>query len=236
MKHIIIVTHGIETKKSEFLGPDGWGTAFRNYLERPDNGEDRRVVLVYWGNLRFFFARKFTGIVGRFVRNAAIKKIQKVANEEMQKFPGAKISIVGHSLGTFVAYKSMYYETKFPRPIFDKVVLLASVVSRRENFERTAGHFSELLCGFSSEDEMCRFNPYGHSGYKGFITSGIFKDTRKVVNQRFEYKIVDIDDGIVKIVGYEHTDYIYSKRDDVLDVVSKFLGGKYVKPNHKSGR
>lgn len=220
IEKVVILAHGIGTSRKEFLGPTGWGTRFKQFIETRGKGRVL-VVPVFWGRLRFFMAgRWMAGYFGRRMKRRAVQRIQRVVAEQAQLHPKAVINFVGHSLGTWLGYRAMFTETAYPKAFFDDVVLMATVVSSRENFVRTAGHFRQLWNLYSKSDEITRFNPYGHAGFRGFLVEGPLGDgKRKVVN--------------IEYPDYEHTDYIYGEKSGAnMDFVETLVG---VAPPKKEG-
>lgn len=211
IEKIVVLVHGIGTKKKEFLGRNGWGGKFKQFIESRSQGRVL-VVPVFWGHLRFWMSgRWMRGYFGHTMKRRAVRRIQRTVAELQAAHPDVSIDYVGHSLGTWLGYRSMHLETDQPKAIYQNVVLMAAVVSAREDFQRTVGHFKALWNLYSRSDEMTRFNPYGHAGFKGFLVEGELGDGRKVIN--------------VEYPDYEHTDYIYGvKAEANLDFVEERVG------------
>ena len=69
----------------------------------------------------------------------------------------------------------------------NKLILISSVVKTHEKFNDTIGKglIKEVHNFCSYGDEVCRFNPFGHSGYNGFLF-GDSEPNPKVSNRRYE--------------------------------------------------
>jgi len=99
----------------------------------------------------------------------------RTLRELTSKYPKAALNIVGHSYGTELSYQAIKRSGEDGKPPIkvDKLILVASIVSahREIPYKDTlrARKLNELHCYCSYEDEVCRYNPFGHSGCFGFL-------------------------------------------------------------------
>ncbi|MCK4420706.1 hypothetical protein KAW18_15245 [candidate division WOR-3 bacterium] len=169
VKYVICAAHGIRTKGE-------WITSFINILKEkyPDYADNKkaRLIPIRYGRLPASVCA--LGFVKRYLINWMRRKLEAYC----EQFPAASVSYFAHSYGTMLGYEAL---RKSDDIYLDKMVLVASVVSSHETFDDTIGmgKVREIHCFCSKEDEVCKYNPFGHSGYWGFLESGNRKCKKK---------------------------------------------------------
>lgn len=84
--------------------------------------------------------------------------------------PKTEIDVFGYSWGTYLVGHSMS-DRPGPGAIYDRVVLMGSILSSRDDWRDKAGHYGRALNLYSREDQVVRFarlGPFGQSGAIGF--------------------------------------------------------------------
>lgn len=169
---LVLVVHGIHTGRKE---GKAWMSDFCRILE--SNSVNTEAVPFLYGWTSGFMLR--LPWWGRTLRRRLVKRFQKFATKELRKRgPTWELSVVCHSMGTWIVHRSMTYK-RGPRLFFDRIVYMGGVVSSREDFDDERGHFHRILNLFSKGDDVIRFAPFGHAGYKGFYAA----DGNKVLNK-----------------------------------------------------
>ena len=178
MRRIIFAIHGIRSKKE-----GNWVYDFRDFVRKDPRFKDDIIVAHTYG---FLFA---VWSVNPFVKFHRVKRVMKVLRKLQNKYPDAELNIVAHSYGTELSYQSIKRsgeDGKLDIKV-NKLILVASIVSahREIPYEDTLGakKIKQLHCYCSYEDEVCRYNNFGHSGCSGFLKSA---HDPKHYNQPFE--------------------------------------------------
>ncbi len=195
MKKIIFAIHGIRSKK---VG--NWVYDFTDFLKKDPRFTNDVLVPHTYG---FLFA---VWSVNPVVKYSRVKRLMKVLRDLVSKNPDTELNIVAHSYGTelsFQAIKRSGEDGKSPI-IVNKMILVSSVVSRHREipYDDTVrpGKIKQLHCYCSFEDEVCRFNPFGHSGCYGFA-----KNKYDSTCYQKPFEDLEIHNHQVEIL--EHSDY-----------------------------
>ena len=161
---VIIAIHGIRSPKK-----DNWIYDLCDLGARDARFAGDQFLPYYYGFLPAL------GSINAFARYNFIRGFMKFLRAQRKQYPRADFSIVAHSYGTemsFQAVKRSGEDGKDPIKV-DKLILVASVVSGHREIPYTdtlrAGKVRELHCYCSYADEVCRYNPFGHSGCFGFL-------------------------------------------------------------------
>jgi len=111
--------------------------------------------------------------INPFVKFYKVKKLMKRLRKIQKDYPNAELNIVAHSYGTELSYRAIKHSGEDGKESIrvNKLILVASIIQIHEDFSETlrAGKLNELHNYCSLEDEVCRANPFGHSGYVGFM-------------------------------------------------------------------
>jgi hypothetical protein len=185
-KRAVILAHGIHTTKKE---AEAWAAGLEPRLR--ENNPDIAAVLLWEYGWTSAFAVRFPW-VGGAVRRHLVGRFQGwVAQQlhELEEEHGRAVVLdaVGYSMGSYLVGRSMT-DAPGPRAFFDRVVLMGSILSSRDDWSSRFGHYTQALNLFSSEDDVVKMSTFGQSGWRGFT-----KQPREVTN--FE------------CLGYEHGDY-----------------------------
>jgi len=169
VEYVICAAHGIRT--------DGkWIKDLFTYLLKkyPDYAEIEKTKLI---PLRYGYILASVCVFG-FVKNYLINWMRRKLEAYCKMYPAASISYFGHSYGTLLGYEALRRSDDI---YFDKMILVASIVSSHEMFDDTLGmgKVRKIHCFCSKEDEVCKYNPFGHSGFWGFLTNGDRKCRKK---------------------------------------------------------
>ena len=163
MKKIIFAIHGIRSAEK-----GNWVFDFADFVKKDQRFTQDLPISYTYG---FLLA---TWSVNPFVKHARVKKVMKELRRLTSKHPDAELNIVAHSYGTELSFQAIKRSGEDGKPpiIVDKMILVSSVVSRHKEipYDDTVrpGKIKQLHCYCSFEDEICRFNPFGHSGCYGF--------------------------------------------------------------------
>ena len=109
-----------------------------------------------------------------FVKFYHVQTVKRALRDIVAKNPGCELDIVAHSYGTELSYQAVKTSGEDGKPsiMVNKMILTASVVSNHLEIPYTdtlrAGKIKQLHCYCSYKDNVCQFNPIGHSGYAGF--------------------------------------------------------------------
>lgn len=184
VKNIIVTIHGIRTI-SQFNWQRLFGvhlkydTYFKNWIhKRPTYGYLLTILCVM-----------------PFVRYHYIRWFKRYLRKLQSKYPNSNINIIAHSYGTMLAYEAVRRSREHfkKQPIkINKLILVSSIVSSHEDFSDTVkiGLIKEVYNYCSYRDRVCQLNPFGHSGYWGFLPPNkrehIEEPYPNVHNRRFE--------------------------------------------------
>ena len=183
MKNIVIAIHGIRT-----LPKYNWTRIFALHLRYDKRFNDWLMKRASYGYLRAFL------VVIPFIRKYRVWKFKRFLRKLRKEHPDDKINILAHSFGTYIAYEAIRragQDGKEPIKII-KLILVASIVSAHEDFKDTIekGLIREVYNYCSYDDRVARFNPFGHSGFYGFLPPGkrehIEEPWPNVHNHRFD--------------------------------------------------
>lgn len=197
VKYVFCAGHGIRT--------DGrWINDFfdhmRNKHEKYKNSKETVFIPMRYGFLLASLC------VWRLVRSHLIYWMERRLALYCQMYPAASINYIGHSYGTMLAFEAVRRSDTIQ---IDKMILVASIVSSHEIFDDTLGlgKIGELHCYCSKDDPVCKSNPFGHSGYWGFLRN----DDRTCYDKPFD----DLEVYNHPKNGYGHSDYF--KKNDCLN-------------------
>ncbi len=162
MKNIVIGIHGIRTERKM-----NWIRILRLHMNYDKRFNDWDFVNGSYGYFEWIMT--IVPFMKRFRISRFLKKLRKI----QKKNPGVSINIVGHSYGTMIAYEAIKRSWRDNRgPVrVDSLVLVASIISAHEDFKETIGNnlIRNIYNYCSYDDKVARFNPFGHSGYWGFM-------------------------------------------------------------------
>jgi len=159
VEYVICAAHGIRT--------DGkWiNELFMHLKEKyPVYSDPEKTKLI---PLRYGYLLASVCVLG-FVKNYLINWMIRKFEAYCEMFPLARIYYFSHSYGTMLGYEALRRSDNI---YLEKIILVASIVSSHELFDDTlgVGKVKEINCFCSKEDEVCKYNPFGHSGYWGFL-------------------------------------------------------------------
>jgi len=185
-KRAVILAHGLHTSKEE---AEAWAAGLEPQL-RAGNPEIVAVLLWEYG-WTSAFAVRFPW-VGGAVRRRLVGRFQRwVAQQllELEELHGGGIVLdgVGYSMGSYLVDHAMT-DAPGPRVFWDRVVLMGSILSSRDDWSDKAGHYTRAVNLFSREDDVVKMSTFGQSGWKGFT--------------RRPSSVIDFE-----CPGYEHGDY-----------------------------
>jgi len=162
----IIAIHGIMSRKK-----DNWIYSFCDFAKKDPRFQGDVFLPYYYEYLPTLEC------INAFKRYNLIRGFMKFLRSVKKDYPQADLNIVSHSYGTemsFQAIKRSGEDSVSKGPILvNKLILVASIVSAHREIPYTdtlrAGKIKEMHCYCSYEDEVCRYNPFGHSGCCGFL-------------------------------------------------------------------
>ena len=163
MKRIIFATHGIRSKKE-----GNWVYNFTDFAKQDPRFKDYIIKPFTYGVVLA------TVSVIPFVKFYYVKYLKDVLRKLVTDNPNCELNIVAHSYGTELSYWAVKTSGEDGKPpiMVNKMILTASVVSRHGeipyNETLRAGKIKQLHCYCSYKDNVCKLNPFGHSGYAGF--------------------------------------------------------------------
>lgn len=165
MKRAVFLVHGLHTSREEaraWAGPLGEKIQAAN--------PDVVAVRLYAYGWLSAFAVRFPG-VGGHVRRREVGRFQAWVRDQVQQLEQqhGKLAIdgVGYSMGTYMLDHSMT-DAPGPRTFWDRLVLMGSILSSRDDWSDKAGHYMRAVNLFSSEDDVVRWSTFGQSGWQGF--------------------------------------------------------------------
>ncbi|UCH11900.1 MAG: alpha/beta hydrolase [Candidatus Omnitrophota bacterium] len=208
---IVFAIHGIRSKK---IG--NWVFDFVNFAKKDSRFENEIFVPYTYGFIPAILS------VHPVFKYQSVKRVMRVLRKLKSQHPDADLNIVAHSYGTelsFQAIKRSGEDGKSPIKV-NKLILVSSIVScHREipyNDTLRPRKIKELHCYCSYEDEVCRYNPFGHSGFRGFSRSAY---DRTCYPKPFDD--LEICNHQVKIL--EHSDYFKGDKyyKEWLDIIAK---------------
>ena len=169
-KRLVLLIHGIRTEAD-------WADMAKPILE----DEDTKVVPIKYG---FFDVFRF--ICPFFTRNRPIAEIHWKISRAIFEYPGAEITVIAHSFGTFAMSRIL---KENPAIKISKMILCGSIIKQnfkwgefrnlpkiindcgvRDNWPLLAGSGTwgfgcSGTFGFGSVEVHDRFNNYGHGGF-----------------------------------------------------------------------
>jgi len=163
MRRIIFAIHGIRSKKK-----GNWVYDFIDFAKKDSRFKDDVFFPYTYGFVPAVLS------VNLFFKYHSVKRLMKVLRKLTGENPNRDLNIVGHSYGTELSFQAVKRSGEDGRPpiMVDKMILVSSIVSRHReipyNDTLKAGKIKQLHCYCSFEDEVCKYNPFGHSGYAGF--------------------------------------------------------------------
>ncbi len=210
MRRIIFAIHGIRSKKK-----GNWVYDFINYIKKDSQFKDDIFEPYHYGFI------PATLSVNPFFKFASIKRIMRILRKIISKHPNCELNIVAHSYGTELSFQAIKRSGEDGKPpiMVNKIILVSSIVSRHRkipyNDTLRAGKIKQLHCYCSYEDEICKFNPFGHSGYSGFS-----KD--KYDSKCYPKPFADLEIYNHQVKLLEHSDYFKDTRyyKEWLDIIA----------------
>ena len=175
---ILITLHGVRTAESK-----SW--QLKNEAKMKEDKRFKKWLIINY-NYGYLFA-VFSLIP--FIRWHIIRKFRKFLIGIVKAWPDAEINIMAHSYGTLVAYEVL---KKYIVPI-NKLILISSVIKTEEPMFMfiDVDTVKEIYNFCSNEDNVCKLNPFGHSGYNGFLRPGFGFETKPyahVFNNLYQVK------------------------------------------------
>lgn len=161
---IIFAIHGIRSAKK-----DNWVYKFADFVGKDPRFKDDLAVPYPYG---FLLALNSVNPKTKFDH---VKRVMRELRALTGKYPDAELNIVAHSYGTELSYQAIKRSGEDDKPPIkvNKLILVASIVSAHREIPYPdtlrAGKLNELHCYCSYEDEVCRYNHFGHSGCWGFL-------------------------------------------------------------------
>ncbi len=161
---IIFAIHGIRSAKK-----DNWIYKFIDFASKDKRFKNDIMVPHTYG---YLWALNSVNPKTKFDH---VKSVMKELRSLTSQYPDAKLNIVAHSYGTELSYQAIKRSGEDGKPPIkvDKLILVASIVSAHREIPYTdtlrEGKLNKLHCYCSYEDEVCRYNPFGHSGCWGFL-------------------------------------------------------------------
>ena len=159
IKKIIVGIHGIKSHR------ENWIDRFIPFCKTFFHDENVLYVDYQYGYL--------PGIISiiPFVKKKLVKRFRNRLQELQKQFPEASLNIIGHSYGTEKTHLALKTSANDGKGIIiaDKIILVASILNIKTDLSKmfARGQFKEFHVYSSLEDEVCQYNPFGHSGYVG---------------------------------------------------------------------
>lgn len=199
MKRAVFLVHGIRTSRPEARA---WAGLFGEKIQAA-NSDVVAVRLYEYGWLSAFAVR--FPFVGGHVRRREVGRFQAWFRDQVQELEQlyGKLAIdgVGYSMGTYIIDHSMT-DAPGPRTFWDRLVLMGSILSHRDDWSDKAGHYQRAVNLYSREDDVVRWSTFGQSGWKGF--------------KERPSSVVDFE-----CLAYEHGDY--ERPGPAWDAAANFL-------------
>ena len=195
---LIVAIHGIQSPKK-----GNWIYDFCDFGKKDKRFAADVFVPYYYGFLPALES------INAFDRYNHIRALMKFLRLTQQQYPNGNLSMVAHSYGTDMSFQAVKRSGEDGRdPILvDKLILVAGIVSAHREIPYTdtlrAGKIKQMHCYCSYDDEVCRYNPFGHSGCFGFLRSAYdmtcydkpFKDLAIYNHQQFSLGHSDYFNG-----------------------------------------
>lgn len=207
---VIIAIHGIRSPKK-----NNWIYDFCDFGKQDSRFQVDEFIPYYYEYLLALES------VNAFKRYNLIRGFMKFLRGIRKQYPEADLSIVAHSYGTEMSFQAIKRSGEDGRdPIMvDKLILVASIVSAHREIPYTdtlrAGKIKEMHCYCSYEDEVCRYNNFGHSGCWGFLKSAY--DPVCYEKPFNDLNIFNHQTKTVEHCGYFTKEY----KQEWLDIISK---------------
>jgi hypothetical protein len=211
MKKIVFAIHGIRSGRLS-----NWVFDFVNFAKQDSRFKDDVLIPFTYGYVLALAS------VWPPYKYGKVKMLQEVLRKVVVENPDCELNIVAHSYGTELSYWAIKASGEDNKPLImtNKLILVSSVVSRYNEIPYTdtlrAGKIKQLHCYCSFEDEVCRFAPFGHSGYAGFA-----KDRYDSTCYPKPFPDLEIYNHQVKLL--EHCDYFVGTKyyQEWLDIIQK---------------
>ncbi len=161
---IIFAIHGIRSPKK-----DNWVYKFIDFADKDSRFKDDIKIPHSYG---YLLALNSVNPKTKFDH---VKSVMKELRALTDKYPAAELNIVAHSYGTELSYQAIKRSGEDGKQAIkvNKLILVASIVSAHREIPYTdtlrVKKLKALHCYCSYEDEVCRYNPFGHSGCWGFL-------------------------------------------------------------------
>ena len=208
---IIFAIHGIRSKKE-----GNWVFDFINFAKA-----DNRLRGDIFKPYTYGFVPAVLS-VNPFFKFHSVKRVMKVLRKLKKQYPDADLNIVAHSYGTELSFQAIKRsgEDGKEKIKVNKLILVGGIVSaHREipyNDTLREGKIKEMHCYCSYEDEICRYNNFGHSGCFGFLRNA---HNPKCYPKPFD----DLEIYNHQTYTLEHCDYFKGDqyRKEWLDIIAK---------------
>ena len=207
---VIVAIHGIRSPKK-----GNWIYNFCDFGRKDLRFQGDVFLPYYYGYLLAL------GSANAFERYNFIRGFMKFLRGVKKDYPAADLNIVAHSYGTEISFQAIKRSGEDGKdPILvNKLILVASIVSAHREIPYTdtlrAGKIKEMHCYCSYEDEVCRYNPFGHSGCLGFL-----RDVHDPVCYEKPFDDLNIFNHQTKTL--EHCDYFTKQYEqEWLDIIAK---------------
>ena len=156
---IIVGIHGIKTHKNS------WIDSFVRFGKVFFKDENVMYVDYQYGYLPALLC------VIPFLKKILVRGFRNKLRNLQKKYPNASLNVIAHSYGTEMTHLALVTSNEDNGALIkaDKIILIASILNIKTDLSKlyAKGQFKEFHVYSSLEDEVCRFNPFGHSGYVG---------------------------------------------------------------------
>ena len=157
VKKIIVGIHGIKTKR------DSWVDSFIAFSKTFFKDEHVLYVDYEYGYLSAILCTL------PFVKGYLVRAFKRKLRKLQKANPDADLNIVGHSYGTEMTHIAVKTSGEDGGVLIktDNIILVGSILNVQTDLSQlfAKGQFNTFHVYSSLEDEVCRFNPFGHSGY-----------------------------------------------------------------------
>jgi len=156
---IIVGIHGIKTHEDSWI--DSLIAFYKTYFH------SKNILYV---DYQYGYIPGIICIIP-FIKKKLIKKFRNRLRELQKQFPDASLNVIAHSYGTEMTHLALKTSANDCKEIIiaDKIILVASILNVKTDLSKmfAKGQFKEFHVYSSLEDEVCQYNPFGHSGYIG---------------------------------------------------------------------
>jgi len=193
---ILISLHGVRSRGK-------WQKELGEYINKCGRTD------IYYHAYKYGWIPSFYSIIP-FIRRYHVNRFRKWLYRKIYPLYGENLNIVAHSFGTYISFHAL--KDSLGCKI---LILFGGILHCREDFEGIIpDQIKEIQNFHSLEDEVCKFNPLGHSGHYGFRNKN---STRKVWHRK-PYKNKKVTNH--RLFLPEHTEYFPLKFSDILKLLT----------------